>query len=248
MIKLVLFHIISFLLTPFMLSAQSIPTSYQEAKKMGEDRYEMLSKVNAPEEVHYVVLKSGSDLERLLRYENSVYVINKIYDLKGKTISIPKNSVLVFRDGNVKNGTLLGENGKYAVVGNKAIGCQLKGQFERIAFIYTASELGMRPDSNESAEYNSAKLQEIVKKGVNVYLDGAYYFSFSKPILLNYQLHLFGGEFIFSKYAFDLTNGGGIYANGVHFSSIRKGIIDEIVCGTREKHPAITTTPLSFLN
>lgn len=227
---------------------QPVPTSYKEAKKLGDAKYKMLLEVNTPEEVHYVVLKSGADLDRQLKYENSVYVISKVFDLKGKTISIPKNSVLVFRDGNVKNGTLLGENAKYAMVGNKAIGCQLKGQFERIASVYTASELGMRPGSNKSAEYNSAKLQEIIKMGVNIYLDGAYYFSFSKPILLNYQLHLFGGEFIFSKYAFDLTNGGGIYANGVHFSSMRKGIVDDIVCGTRDKHPAITTTPLSFLN
>ena len=228
--------------------SQPIPTSYGEAKKLGEEKFKTLQRANALDEVHYVVLKSGSDLERLLKYENSVYIINKVYDLKGKTVSIPKNSVLVFRDGNIMNGALLGENAKYAVVGNKAVGCQLKGQFERIASVYTASELGMRPGSKERAEFNSAKLQEIVKRGLNIYLDGSYYFSFSKPILLNYQFHLFGGEFYFSKYAFDLTNGGGMYVNGVHFNSIRKGTVDDIVCGTRDKHPAITTAPLTFLN
>lgn len=245
MLKLVLFHFIFVLMTPFMLS---IPTSYQEAKKMGDNRYEMLQKANAPEDVHYVVLKSGNDLERLLRYENSIYVISKIYDLKGKTITLPKNSVLVFRDGNIKNGTLYSNNAKYTVIGNLPIGCRFKGQFERIAPLYTASELGLKPGSKENMDYNAVKLQEIIKKGLNIFIDGAYYFSFSKPILLDYQLHLFGGGFIFSKYAFDLTNGGGIYANGVHFSSIRKGVVDDIVCGTRDKHPAIITTPLSFFN
>lgn len=228
--------------------SQSVPTSYGEAKKLGDVKFKTLQKTNAPKEVRYVVLKSGSDLERLLKYDNSVYVINKVYDLKGKTVSIPKNSVLVFREGNVKNGTLLGENAKYTVIGNKAVGCQLKGNFERIAPIYTASELGFRSGSKDRTEYNNAKLQETVKRGLNIYLDGTYYFSFSKPILLNYQLHLFGGEFFFSKYAFDLTNGGGMYVNGVHFSSIRKGVVDDIVCGTRDKHPAITTAPLVFLN
>ena len=245
MLKLVLFHFIFVLMTPFMLS---IPTSYQEAKKMGDNRYEMLQKANALEDVHYVVLKSGNDLERLLRYENSIYVIGKIYDLKGKTITLPKNSVLVFRDGNIKNGTLYSDNAKYTVIGNLPIGCRFKGQFERIAPLYTASELGLKPGSKENMDYNAVKLQESIKKGLNIFIDGAYYFSFSKPILLDYQLHLFGGGFIFSKYAFDLTNGGGIYANGVHFSSIRKGVVDDIVCGTRDKHPAITTTPLSFFN
>ncbi len=228
--------------------SQPVPTSYGEAKKLGDVKYKTLQKTNTPKEVCYVVLKSGNDLERLLRYENSVYVINKVYDLKGKTVSIPKNSVLVFREGNVRNGTLLGENAKYTVIGNKAVGCQLKGNFERIAPIYTASELGFRSGSKDRTEYNNAKLQETVKRGLNIYLDGTYYFSFSKPILLNYQLHLFGGEFFFSKYAFDLTNGGGMYVNGVHFSSIRKGVVDDIVCGTRDKHPAITTAPLVFLN
>ena len=228
--------------------SQPVPTSYGEAKKLGDVKYKTLQKTNTPKEVRYVVLKSGNDLERLLRYENSVYVINKVYDLKGKTVSIPKNSVLVFREGNVRNGTLLGENAKYTVIGNKAVGCQLKGNFERIAPIYTASELGFRSGSKDRTEYNNAKLQETVKRGLNIYLDGTYYFSFSKPILLNYQLHLFGGEFFFSKYAFDLTNGGGMYVNGVHFSGIRKGVVDDIVCGTRDKHPAITTAPLTFLN
>ena len=215
---------------------------------MGDGKFKMLQKANAPEDVHYVVLKSGNDLERLLRYENSIYVISKIYDLKGKTITLPKNSVLVFRDGNIKNGTLYSDNAKYTVIGNLPIGCRFKGQFERIAPLYTASELGLKPGSKENMDYNAVKLQEIIKKGLNIFIDGAYYFTFSKPILLDYQLHLFGGEFIFSKYAFDLTNGGGIYANGVHFSSIRKGVVDDIVCGTRDEHPAITTKPLCFLN
>lgn len=222
--------------------------SYSEAKRLGDGKFKMLQKANAPENVHYVLLKSGNDLERLLRYENSIYVINKIYDLKGKTITLPKNSVLVFRDGNIKNGTLYSDNAKYTVIGNLPIGCRFKGQFERIAPLYTASELGLKPGSKENMDYNAVKLQEIIKKGLNIFIDGAYYFTFSKPILLDYQLHLFGGGFFFSKYAFDLTNGGGIYANGVHFSSIRKGVVDDIVCGTRDKHPAITTTPLSFFN
>lgn len=229
-------------------SAQPVPTSYGEAKKLGDDKFKMLLKANTPEDVRYVDLNSGGDLARLLKYENSVYVVNTTYDLKGKTVTVPKNSVIVFRNGNIRNGTLQGENAKYAANRDKAIGCQLRGQFERIAFVYTASELGLRSGDKGYADFNNAKLQEIIKRGLNIFLDGVYYFSFSKPILLKYQLHLFGGEFFFSKYAFDLAEGGGMFVNGVHFSSIRKGVVDDILCGTREKHSAITTAPLVFLN
>lgn len=228
--------------------AQTVPTSYEAAKEIGDAKYKTLTKANAPAEVRYVVLKRGCKLEKLVKYENAVYVVDKVYNLKGKTLVVPNNSVLVFRKGNIKNGVLLGDSTKYTIIGEKKIACRLDGTWEMIAPIYTASELGLRPVKQSESEYNYKKLQTAIGRGLNIFLDGTYYVSFSKPITLNYELHIFGGKLFFSKHGFDLTNNGGLYANGVHFSSIPESKTDDIVCGTREKHDAITTGPISFQN
>lgn len=229
-------------------TAQTVPTSYEAAKKVGETKLRALQTANARKEMHYVVLKKNRDLSQLLKYDNAVYVVDGLYDLKGGTITIPSNSVLVFRSGSIANGVLIGNESKYCSIKGNGIKCQLKGKWEQIAPVYTASELGLKQNSRNANEYNNSKLKEIIKKGLNVYLDGVYYFSFSEPLMLNYQLHLFGGTFSFSKHAFDLTDGGGMFANGVHFTSLSGDQTDDIVCGTRDKHPVITTAPLTFLN
>lgn len=248
MLRRIWFILLCFLSMSLSMSAQTVPTSYEAAKRIGEAKYKALLKTNTPIEVHYVVLNKGRSLGSLLKYENAIYVIDKSFDLEGKTVNVPSYSVFVFRNGRIKNGTLQGQDSKYCIIGSAGVDCQLVGAWEKIAPLYPASELGLKRNAQSAGNLNYTKLQAAIKKGLNLYLDGSYYISFSKPILLNYQLHLFGGEIRFSKYAFDLTDGGGMYANGVHFSSVRNGIVDDIVCGTRDKHPAITTTPLSFLN
>lgn len=230
------------------MTAQPVPTSYETAQKVGEAKLNALQKKNAREEMHYVVLKKKRFLSQLLKYDNAVYIVDGFYDLEGETVSIPRNSVLVFRRGRITNGILLGNDSKYCVYGGGSIDCHLKGQWEQITPVYAASELGFKQNLPNAAEFNNAKLKDVIKKRLNVFLDGNYYFSFSKPLLLDYQFHLFGGTFSFSKYAFDLTEGGGMYANGVSFYSTRGGRTDDIVCGTRDKHPDITTAPLTFLN
>ena len=139
-------------------------------------------------------------------------------------------------------------DGMYAIVKGDGIGCNMEGEWKKIAPVYTASELGFVPNSLKAKESNYAKLQSVIKRGLNVYLDGKYYIYFQKPLLLNYEVHLYGGELLFSQHAFDLTDGGGVYANGVHFSSIAGSKTDDIVCGTREKHHPITTGPITFIN
>ncbi len=248
MIKRLILFFTTSLLVLSNIPAQTIPTSYEAAKEIGDAKYKALLKANTPAEVRYVVLNKEQELNKLLAYENTIYVVDRTYDLKGKNLSVPKNSVIVFRNGNIENGTLQGEDAKYSFARNKKQGCRLAGQWEKIAPIYTASELGLKANSQSAKDFNYSKLQVIVKNRLNVYFDGTYYVSFPKPLLLDYQIHLYGGKLLFSRYAFDVTNGGGIYANGVHFNSIREGIVDDIVCGTREKHSAIITSPLTFLN
>ena len=244
-ISLILLCLLSLSLS---ITGQTVPTSYEAAKRIGDAKYNALLKTNSPNEVRYVVLNKGGSLGTLLKHENAIYVIDKSFDLEGKTVSVPAHSVLVFRNGRVRNGTLYSQDSKFCIIGSARNDCRLTGEWERIAPLYSASELGLKRNAQSAGNHNYTKLQDAVKKGLNLYLDGSYYVTFPKPILLNYQLHLFGGEIRFSKYAFDLTNGGGLFANGVHFSSIRNGIVDDIVCGSRDKHSAITTAPLSFLN
>lgn len=247
MIKLSIFQIISFLMIPFLLSAQSTPTSYQDAKKMGDEKYRVLQMINAPEVIHYFVLKTGKELDQLMKNENTVYVVDKTYDLNGRTISVPNKSVVVFRNGTIRNGTLFGEETKYCLVNNSGIDCHLSGDWERIAPVCLASELGLRPGLG-AKDHNYSQLRAIVKKGLNVFLDGSYYISFPEALVLNYHLHLFGGQMFFSKHAFDFADGGGIYANGVHFCSIDGNKTDDIVCGSRKKHSAIMTGSIIFKN
>ncbi len=248
MIKRLILFFTTNLLVMFNIPAQTVPTSYEAAKEIGDAKYKALLKANTPAEVRYIVLNKEQDLNKLLAYENTIYVVDRTYDLKGKNLNVPKNSVFVLRNGNIENGTLQGEDAKYSSARNKKLGCRLAGQWEKIAPIYTASELGLKANSQSAKDFNYSKLQVIVKNRLNVYFDGTYYVSFPKPLLLDYQIHLYGGKLLFSKYAFDVTNGGGIYANGVHFRSTKEGFSDDIICGTRDKHPAITTSPLAFLN
>ena len=236
------------MLMSLMMSARAVPTSYEDAKRIGAAKYSALLKTNSPTEIHYVVLGKGESLGSLLKFENAIYVVDKSFDLEGKTVNVPAHSVFVFRKGRVNNGTLYGPDSKYCVIGSAGIDCQLMGSWERIAPIYTASELGLKRNTQSAGNFNYSKIQNAVKKGLNLYLDGKYYVSFSKPIQLEYQLHIFGGKLFFSKHAFDLSNNGGLFANGVHFSSISGSKTDDIVCGTREKHAAITTASSTCLN
>ena len=216
MFRRCLIFIIS-LLCPILLLAQAIPTSYEEAKKIGDAKLSVLQETNAPTKVHYVVLNKGWGwrFKKLLKYENTIYILDKNYNLHGRIIDVPANSVIVFRRGNIRNGTLRGNNVKYSIIGDKTVRCQMSGTWERIAPLYKASDLGLKPYDKSATNYNYDRLKEAINNGLNLYIDGDYYVSFSKPLMLNYQLHLYGGSMIFSKHAFDLTEGGGIYADEI---------------------------------
>lgn len=228
--------------------AQKAPTTYEAAKRIGDAKLTSLQKANAPAKARYVVLNKGKRLKRRLKYENTVYIVDKDYNLRGSLLNIPANSIVVFRGGSIRNGTLIGNNTKYSIQTDSSDLCQLSGTWERIAPVYLASELGMIPNDKAAQENNYITMESIVNKGFNLFLDGAYYVVFSKPLKLNYQLHIYGGGLYFSHYAFDLSSGGGLFADGVHFSSIDGKQTDDILCGTREKHHAFTTSPICFDN
>ena len=56
---------------------------------------------------------SLDELQKGSLQEGAVCVITKPWDLQGKTVSLPKKSTLKFKEGgNIKNGTLVGNNTK----------------------------------------------------------------------------------------------------------------------------------------
>ena len=56
---------------------------------------------------------SLDELQKGSLQEGAVCVITKPWDLQGKTVSLPKNSTLIFKEGgSIKNGTLTGDNTK----------------------------------------------------------------------------------------------------------------------------------------
>ena len=57
-----------------------------------------------------IILTGESDLTGQLIKENCVYLVRKVYDLKGETLEIPNKCVLNFEGGTIKNGTIIGHN------------------------------------------------------------------------------------------------------------------------------------------
>ena len=242
------FFVIALLLAQTLgVSAQTVPNSYEEAKKMGDVKFQSLLKSNEPKQVKYVVLKKGHELNRLLKYDNAVYVIDKDYDLEGKSLIVPSNSVIVFRSGNIINGSLVGVAGKYCSFFESKIRCQLIGDWERIAPIFNASEVGLKEGSPNYGKHNYECLQRIVKQGYNLFLDGSYHISFKTPLPLNYQLFLFGGELTYERNAFRLEDNGGLVVNGTSIIASPK-YPTSFFCGQKEYLGAITIKKVAFYN
>lgn len=54
----------------------------------------------------------GTDIASQMAEENCKYVIKWIFDLKGSTLTIPKNCILEFDGGRFKNGSVVWDNTK----------------------------------------------------------------------------------------------------------------------------------------
>ena len=93
--------IVTTILCSISLSAQIVPTSLKEAKRIGDAKLAELQKVNVLADVKYEVLNKGSRFNKLINKANTIYVIDKNYNLKGKTLTMPHNSVLIIRKGNI---------------------------------------------------------------------------------------------------------------------------------------------------
>ena len=111
-----------------------------------------------------------------------------------------------------------------------------------------ATKIGMVKDDPSAAEKNYTLLQNAISQKRNVKLNGTFYVKFPRPILLDYTLHITGGEMrIVSGNCFDFVDGGGFVAESTVF---RRENIDEgkALCGTWDLHGDILIDKFHFLN
>lgn len=67
---------------------------------------------DAPYVFKTVNLVWGTDIFQQVCEENAKYVIKWIFDLKGRTLEIPKNCILEFDGGRLRNGTIVWDSTK----------------------------------------------------------------------------------------------------------------------------------------
>lgn len=111
-----------------------------------------------------------------------------------------------------------------------------------------ATKIGMVKDDPSAAEKNYTLLQTAVSQKRNVKLNGTFYVKFPKPIILDYTLHITGGEMrIVSGNCFDFVDGGGFVAESTVF---RREDIEEgkALCGTWDLHRDILIDKFHFFN
>lgn len=65
---------------------------------------------NANKACRRVEISKEQSLTKQIRYPNTYYIIRDVLDLEGGTITIPQGSILRFDGGQIKNGTLVGDN------------------------------------------------------------------------------------------------------------------------------------------
>lgn len=111
-----------------------------------------------------------------------------------------------------------------------------------------ATKIGMVKDDPSAAEKNYTLLQNAISQNRNVKLNGTFYVKFPKPIILDYTLHITGGEMrIVSGNCFDFADGGGFVAESTVFR--RENIEDGgALCGTWNLYGDILVDKFHFFN
>ena len=81
-----------------------------------------------------------------------------------------------------------------------------------------ATRIGMIKNDETAAETNYTLLQNAISKKQNIKLNGTFFIKFPKPIILDYNFHISGGEMlIVSGNCFGFVDGGGFVAENVVF-------------------------------
>ena len=242
--------ILGFLLTTLSsISLFSQPaTSYEEAEKWGKSMLTKLEKENVSHPTQYVVLTDRSSFERQVLQPNTIYEIRNSFDLQGATVNMPERSVLLFNGGSVKNGRIVSNGTQYCTKSlSKVFACDTTGTFQQVAYIVKASEVGLAKNNINRAGTNFNILKQIIQRGTNLYLDGKFYVSFSKPIELGRVFNLYGGELIYEKNAFRFTDGGGLSVRGSTIIASKKSP-SAFFIGSNDLLGTQTIREISFLD
>ena len=198
-------------------------TSYEEAEKWGRSMYAELEKENVAHPMRYVILTNRSSFGKQVMQPNTIYEIQSTFDLQGATVNIPERCVLLFNGGSLKNGRIVGNETQYCTkTQNKVFTCDLTGTFTQVPYIVKASEAGLVKNNANKAGSNYSILKQLIQRGSNLYLDGTYYVTFSTPIDLGRVFNLYGGELIFEKHAFRVSDGGGLSVWGSTITASKK--------------------------
>ena len=85
----------------------------------------------------YIILRNEKPIEEQIIKENTIYEVRYNFDLNGKTIEVPDNSVLNFKGGSFINGALLGNNTMISAKGRVFTNVAISGTFSN-AECYTS--------------------------------------------------------------------------------------------------------------
>ena len=76
-----------------------------------------------------IVLNSNIDIAKQLNTEGGNYIVKSTTDLKGKVVELPANSTIIFQEGMMKNGTLVGNKSKISYSGTIFSAVKIKGSW-----------------------------------------------------------------------------------------------------------------------
>ncbi len=223
-------------------------TSYEEAEKWGKSMFLELDKENVVHPMQYMILTNRSSFGKQVLQPNTIYEIQSAIDLQGATVCIPERCVLLFNGGSLKNGRIVGNETQYCMkTPSRVFACDTTGAFTQVAYIVKASETGLIKNNANKAGSNFNILKQLIQRGSNLYLDGKYYVTFSKPIELGRVFSLYGGELIYEKNAFRFTDGGGLSVRGSAITTSKKSP-SAFFIGSNDLLGAQTIQEISFLD
>ena len=113
-----------------------------------------------------VILPSNANIATSLASENKIYIIQFDYDLKGKHVSIGRNSVLSFQGGSIVNGIIRGDNTFIDASPVKIFNAEIhfEGSFKN-QFLYT-EWFGAVGGDKAKAKDNTVALNAAIKAAV----------------------------------------------------------------------------------
>lgn len=239
---------ISFVILSVMPLFSQPATSYEEAERWGESLFSILEKENVAHPTRYVVLSNRLSLGQQVQNSNTIYEVQNSFDLQGETVVMPERSVLLFNGGSLKNGRIVSNGSQYcSKTTSKVFNCDTTGTFEQVAYIVKASDTGLAKNDANKASSNYNIFRQLIQRGSNLYLDGKYYVSFSKPIELERVFYLYGGELVYEKNAFRFIDGGGLSVRGSSITASKKSQSAFFIGSTDLLGPQ-TSQEISFLD